>query len=240
MGRELKVSVFRYNPNEPKVKPRVQEYHVEEIDGMTVFQVLTYIRERLDPSLLFDFVCRAAICGSCAMLINGKPKLACKTQTSLLPNKIQLMPLPVFKLIGDLSVDTGSWFRMMSEKVGGWVNTKKEFDKNALEEKMSNDLAQEIYELDRCIECGCCIAGCTTMSLKPNFIGAAGILRVARFYTDPRDERNEKDFYDILGTEEGMFGCMSLLACDDFCPKEIPLMSQLATFRRKMVLASLK
>lgn len=240
MARHLKISVFRYNPNEPEIEPRTEVYEVEEIDGMTFYQALTYIRENLDPSLMFDFVCRAAICGSCAMLINGQPRLACKTQTAAYPAEVNLLPLPFFKLVGDLSVDTGSWFRQMSERVGGWVHTKKEFDPNAIEEKMSNEEAQEIYELDRCVECGCCIAGCATINLKPEFVGAAGILRVARFFIDPRDERSANDVFDVVGTEEGMFGCMGLLACEDYCPKEIPLMNRLAYIRREMAKAAFK
>jgi fumarate reductase iron-sulfur subunit len=240
MGRQLEISVFRYNPNDPESKPRTQVYKIDEIQGMTFYQALTQIRKTLDPSLMFDFVCRAAICGSCAMLINGKPKLACKTQTADYPTKVNLLPLPVFKLVGDLAVDTGSWFRTMSGKIEGWVKTKKKFDPNSLEEKMSNKEAQDIYELDRCIECGCCISGCATMNVKPEFLGAAGILRVGRFFIDPRDQRDAKEFFDVIGTDDGMFGCMSLMACQDYCPKEIPLMNQLANIRRNMAMAAFK
>ena len=74
---------------------------------MTLFIALSEIREKLDPSLQFDFVCRAGICGSCAMLIDGRPGLACKTLTKNLGAEFTLAPLPVFALIGDLSVDTG-------------------------------------------------------------------------------------------------------------------------------------
>ena len=94
---------------------------MEERENLTLFIALTQIREEQDPSLQFDFCCRAGICGSCAMVINGRPGLACKTLTRELPKEIILMPLPVFKLIGDLSVDTGTWFRAMNEKVGSWI-----------------------------------------------------------------------------------------------------------------------
>ena len=92
----------------------MQEFQLEETPGMSLFIALNRIREEQDPSLMFDFVCRAAVCGSCAMLINGRPDLACKTLTQDLPEKITLMPLPVFKLVGDLSVDTGTWFRHLN------------------------------------------------------------------------------------------------------------------------------
>ena len=238
--RKLTFNIFRYKPQEPDAKPRMQIYQLEEEMGMTIFVALGRIREDQDPSLMFDFVCRAAICGSCAMIINGKPKLACKTLTRDLPATITLMPLPVFKLIGDLSVDTGTWFRHMSLKTESWVHTGKEFNPRAIEERMDNETALEIYETERCIECGCCIAGCATANIREDFLGAAGINRVGRFMIDPRDERTSDDYFEVIGCDEGAFGCMGLMACDDNCPMQLPLQLQLAYVRRKMARAGLK
>ena len=125
MGRPLKFNVFRYNPEDPASVPHMDTFHLEETDAMTLFIALNRIREEQDPTLMFDFMCRAGICGSCAMLINGRPDLACHTKTKDLPDEITLMPLPVFKLIGDLSVDTGTWFRGMNEKVQSWIHTTR-------------------------------------------------------------------------------------------------------------------
>ncbi|MEW5954179.1 MAG: fumarate reductase iron-sulfur subunit [Bacillota bacterium] len=237
MSRQLTFSIFRYNPNDPQAKPRMQDYNLEEAMGMTIFVALNKIRSGQDPSLMFDFVCRAAICGSCAMVINGRPKLACKTLTKDLPRKITLFPLPVFKLIGDLAVDTGVWFRRLSLKTESWVHPDKEFDPKALEEPMDNETALQIYEAERCIECGCCIAGCATANIREDFLGAAGLNRVARFMVDPRDKRSQEEYYEIVGSDEGAFGCMGLMACDDNCPMELPLQMQLAFVRRKMAVA---
>jgi len=79
--RQLRINVLRYNPQEPESVPRMQTYELEEADGMTLFIALSEIREKLDASLQFDFVCRAGICGSCGMVINGRPGLACRTLT---------------------------------------------------------------------------------------------------------------------------------------------------------------
>ena len=79
--RSSRSSVLRYNPQEPAAAPHMQTYELEEADGMTLFIALNEIREKQDPSLQFDFVCRAGICGSCAMVINGRPALACRTLT---------------------------------------------------------------------------------------------------------------------------------------------------------------
>ncbi|MEJ2721043.1 MAG: 2Fe-2S iron-sulfur cluster-binding protein, partial [bacterium] len=111
-GRTLKFHIFRYNPQIEGDKPRMATYEVTETVGMTIFIALNEIRETQDRSLQFDFVCRAGICGSCGMIVNGKPDLACRTLTSKFKNgEITLLPLPAFDLIGDLSVNTGAFNR---------------------------------------------------------------------------------------------------------------------------------
>ena len=104
---------------------------------MTLFIALNEIREQLDSSLAFDFVCRAGICGSCGMVVNGRPGLACRTLTKDLPADITLAPLPAFELIADLSVNTGKWMRGMSERLETWVHSLgEERDLRRLEERM--------------------------------------------------------------------------------------------------------
>jgi fumarate reductase iron-sulfur subunit len=233
--RLLKFHILRHNPADPASVPRMQTYELEEADGMTLFIALNEIREKQDPSLQFDFVCRAGICGSCAMVINGRPDLACRTVTKNLAEETTLAPLPVFELIGDLSVDTGKWMRAMSERLETWVHEKEqEVDIARIEAPMDADLAEKIHELDRCIECGCCVAGCGTARMRPDFVGAVGLNKIARFRIDPRDGRTDADFYELIGDDTGVFGCMSLLGCHDVCPKKLPLATQLAFMRRKM------
>ena len=240
MGRILTFEIFRYNPMDPRSMPHMQTFTLEEQRSMTLFVALNQIREHQDATLQFDFCCRAGICGSCGMVINGRPGLACHTQTSDLPDRITLHPLPVFKLLGDLSVDTGTWFRNVGKKIESWLHTNKTFDPTAQEERMDNELATQIFELDRCIECGCCVAACGTALMRKDFIGATSINRMARFYIDPRDQRTPKDFYDHIGDDNGVFGCMGLLACDDICPKQIPLQDQLGIMRRMVSIESVR
>ena len=237
--RQLTLRVFRYNPQHPGDEPRFQEYQLEEADAMTLFIALSVLREEQDPGLQFDFVCRAGICGSCGMLINGKPGLACRTLTRSLPALITLAPLPGFELIGDLSVNTGKWMRAMSERLEAWVHTREpDPDLDALEARMEPGLAQEIYELDRCIECGCCIAACATAQMREDFTGAVGLNKIARLRLDPRDRRDDTALYELVGDEHGVFGCMTLLGCEDSCPKDLPLGTQIAWLRRRMVVAA--
>ncbi len=234
-GRTLHIHILRFDPYIKGDEPRIETFELREAPGMTLYIALNDIRKYLDNSLKFDFVCRAGICGSCAMLINGRPGLACRTLTSKLDAHISLSPMPVFELIGDLSVHSGNWMRGMNERLETWIHTQKTPDIDRLEERMEPELAEEIYELDRCIECGCCIAGCGTIGMRENFVGAVGLNKIARFRLDPRDERSDEDYYQLIGDEDGVFGCMSLLGCADVCPKELPLQTQIAYLRRKMV-----
>ena len=238
-GRRLTFEIFRYNPEDPASEPRVQRFELDETPYMSLYIALNQIRERDDPSLQFDFACRSAICGSCGMMVNGRPALACRTLTSDLPQTIRLYPLPAFKLIGDLSVDTGTWFRALSENVQGWIHERTAFDESAPEARMEDDVAQAIYEADRCIECGCCVAACGVANVNDRFAGPAGLNRVARFMLDPRDTRADGDWFEVVANEHGVFGCLGLMACHDVCPKELPLLEVYAYLRRKMLAAAL-
>lgn len=236
--RRLRFEIFRLDPNEPQPHPRMDRFEIDETPYMTLFVALNRIREEHDPGLEFDFVCRAAACGSCGMLVNGRPALACRTLTAHLPGTIRLHPLPVFRLVGDLSVDTGTWFRAMAERIEGWIHAPEAFDPEAPEQRMDDDLARAIYEADRCIECGCCVAGCGAANLNADFLGPAGLNRVGRFLMDPRDERGDGGWFDVLSSDDGVFGCLGLMACEDVCPKGLPLLEMHAYLRRRVLAAA--
>jgi len=236
MSRTVTIRALKYNPNSKVSKPHMAEYKLEETPGMTLFIALTKIREEQDADLSFDFVCRAGICGSCGMMVNGKPQLACRTLTkSYEDGVLELFPMPAFKLLKDLSVDTGNWMNDMSKRVESWIHTNEEIDISKLEAPIEPKVADETFELDRCIECGICVAACGTKLMRPDFIGAVGLNRVARFHVDPHDNRTDEDFYELVGEDDGIFGCMSLLACEDNCPKHLPLQNKIAYMRRKLV-----
>ena len=239
MSRRLEFEIFRFNPEDPDSVPHTDRFELTESPYMTLYLALNQIREEQDPGLQFDFACRSAICGSCGMIVNGRPALACRTLTSQLPASIKLYPLPVFKLVGDLSVDTGTWFRQMAEQTEAWVHRQLAFDAAAPETRMSDDVAQKIYESDRCIECGCCVAACGVANIRSDFVAAAGLNRIARFMLDPRDERDGADWFEVVSSDQGAFGCIGLMACEDVCPKELPLLEVHAFLRRRLFMAGM-
>ncbi|MBO2588369.1 fumarate reductase iron-sulfur subunit [Shewanella algae] len=235
-GRTLTFRIFRYDPQQAGDKPQMVDYQLQETPGMTVFIALNRLREEQDPSLQFDFVCRAGICGSCAMVINGFPTLACRTLTAKYPDGlITLMPLPGFELIGDLSVNTGKFMRELAERLKLWLHPKQDQqDIHHLEAPMDPEEAARLYELERCVECGVCVSACATKQMRDTFVGAVGMMKIARFELDSRDARSAEDFYHVIGNQDGVFGCMTLLGCQDNCPKDLPHMQQIAYLRRKM------
>jgi fumarate reductase iron-sulfur subunit len=235
VARKLSFEIFRFNPELPEIPPHIDTFEIDERPYMTLYMALNEIRETQDAGLQFDFACRSAICGSCGMMVNGRPALGCRTLTGDLPETIRLHPLPIFKLIGDLSVDTGTWFRGMAERTEAWIHEQQPFDANATEERMNDDIAQAIYEGDRCIECGCCVASCGVANLDPEFLAGAGLNRVARFMMDPRDARDDAEWMDIVADSNGVFACVGMMACADVCPKDLPLLDVYAYLRRRML-----
>src|SRR4029453_15733982 len=238
---QIKLHILRYNPQDPASVPHMQTYELEQTEGMTLFIALTEIQEKQDPSLQFDFVCRAGICGSCAMMVNGRPTLACRTLTRDLGAEFRLAPAPVFELSADLSVNTGKWMRGTSERLEAWLHAKRQdVDLARIEEPMDPDLAEKLNELDRCVECGCCVAAGGPARMREDFVGAVGLAKIGRFRLDPRDRRTDAQYYELVGDDAGVFGCMSLLACHDVCPKNLLLQTQIAFIRRKMVREGLR
>ena len=131
--------------------------------------------------------------------------------------------------------------RGLNERLKTWIHDKeKELDVDKLEERMDLEIADEIYELEQCVECSCCVAGCGTIQMRPDFVGAAGLNKIARYQLDPRDKRDSRDYYEMIGDEDGVFGCMTLLGCEDVCPKDLPLQSKIAYLRRMMLRTGLK
>jgi len=122
----------------------------------------------------------------------------------------------------------------MSERLQAWVHLASEVNPNEIEAAMDPDLAEAVYELDRCIECGCCVAACGSAQMRPDFVGAVGMNKLARFRLDPRDDRGDAEYYQLIGDDSGIFGCMSLLGCQDVCPKALSLQTQIAFMRRAM------
>ncbi len=240
MLRQLNFEIFRYDPNRPERAPFMQPFTLAETSGMTLFTALNRIRETMDPTLMFDFVCRSSVCGSCAMIVNGINRMACRTLTSGLSPNIRLLPLPFFKLLGDLTVDTHTWFRGLDERLRAWIHGCDQVTPGSREAPMDNKDAFKVYNAERCIECGCCVSGCATMANGKGFLGAAGLNRMARFMMDPRDTRKTSDYLEIVGDDENVFACFETMMCEDNCPLDLPMDLHMEYVRERVAAAKLE
>ncbi len=215
----IKIKIRRCDPMGSGVcEPFYQVYNVEVFEGMTVLEALLKIFEQEDPSLSFRRSCRSAICGSCAMNINGFPRLACNTQIIPLYKKykeIRVEPLSNHTVIKDLVVDFNPFWRKM-EKITPYLTPKEQ--KGEVRITKEDELA--IDNSQRCIMCGCCNASCNALEVDEKFVAPAALAKSWRFVGDVREgkvtERLEK-----LSGEHGMWDCVRCVHCTEFCPKDV-------------------
>jgi fumarate reductase iron-sulfur subunit len=234
-NRTLTYRIFRHDPKDKSSVPHYDTFQVVERPFLSVFLVMDEIQREQDPSLYYDICCRSNVCGSCAVNVNGQPKLACKTQTADLPDTVTVEPFRYFDFIKDVAVDKGRWFMGMTKRIEGWIHTSRPFNEK-LENIQKADDQIPVYEAERCIECGICIEACGATHFNKNYLGPAGLNRAFRFLVDTRDDRMLDDLAMQLFTEDGVFGCESMLGCRNFCPKQIPLPYHFGILRRRILM----
>ncbi len=222
--------VLRSDPDSNE-KPHFQSYTVETRKGMTVLEGLFYIQEKLDGSVAFRSSCRAGVCGSCGMNINGSFKLACETQIGSLPPTVILQPQTHFTVIKDLVVDLEPFWRK-------YKDTKPYLlppDPAPAKERPQSQADREKLDIvSDCILCANCYAACPITGIDPEYRGPQAFLQSARFLRDSRD--GERDMrIDIEAGEHGVSRCHSIYACQKACPKDLDPSEQIGRIKRAIV-----
>jgi len=209
-------SVFRYDPD-AGTAPRFDTYAVPDIKGMTVLEGLFYILEELDPSLAFRCSCREAVCGSCAMHINGQYRLACKTQVGALKEPIVVRPLAHMPVIRDLVVDMTQF----------WANYRQIkpylIPKETPPAKENLQTPEQRKKLDPhvdCILCAACYGSCPVASGDQNYLGPHALLKALRFVEDSRDGATSERLA-IVAKDIGVFRCHTVFNCQKVCPRDL-------------------
>jgi len=166
--RLLKFHILRYNPQEPGATPRMRTYELEEADGMTLFIALNEIREKQDPSLQFDFVCRAGICGSCGMMINGqahgpqKGTATCQLHMRKFSDgdEIHIEPwrATAFPVLRDLIVHRSAFDKIVES--GVYITAPTDAAPDANLTLIPKEVADAAMDAAACIGCGACVAAC--------------------------------------------------------------------------------
>jgi succinate dehydrogenase / fumarate reductase iron-sulfur subunit len=215
---EVTIKVQRFDPSADKI-PYWQDFRVKTRPGMTVLDALFEILNHQDGTLAFRFCCRAGVCGSCAMMIAGKIRLACETQVSALElDEIMLSPLPHQKMVKDLAVDYTHFFDRI-KKVKPFLVGKEPYpDREYIQ--MPKERVPINEPID-CILCGSCTSSCTMAWTSSSYLGPAALLKSWRFIADTRDTITD-DRLDILESEEeGVWRCHTQFNCVEVCPKKL-------------------
>lgn len=229
---EIILKIFRFDPEKDNA-PYFKEYTVPIKRGVTVLDSLNYIKDNLDRTLTFRQSCRSAICGSCAVKINGKSMLACKTQLSEIRKGeiISIEPLGHSRIIKDLIVDQNLFFKKIKDGEP-WIvlDYSKQLPKN--EFLMPPQNVKELKEARNCIFCGSCYSECNAIDGDSTFAGPHSLVKTMRFLKDPRDCDTGRTGQAI---ERGLFKCIVCHECEPSCPKNINIGQNVIDLRYKAV-----
>ncbi len=229
--KSVNVKVKRFDPETKE--SRYQDYAVEVEDHEAVLDALIKIREYIDETLAMRCSCRSAICGSCAMRVNGQAKLACKTKlTDVMTDgeNVTVEPMGNMELVKDLVTDMTSFWDKVKQ-VQPWLKPHMpppDREYIAAKEAMS-DLASTM----NCIMCGCCVSDCTVLEVDKNFIAPAALAKAYRFVADPRETEEARDErLKELSKYGGVWDCTHCYECVQVCPKDVAPMERIVDIRR--------
>lgn len=213
---ESTIHILRSDAKE-NAEPRFASFRVPHDEEMTVLAALLWIQDNLDGTVAFRYSCRGAVCGSCAMVINGAVGLACRTHLRDLPNEVFLEPLPNLPIERDLVVDmTGFW--------DSWARVKPyliRLDEVSEKENLQTpDQLSRIEQFINCMLCACCYSACPLQQRNPDYMGPAALAALARFEDDSRDQRSGDSLKNASGGN-GIWGCRSVFRCIDVCPRDV-------------------
>jgi succinate dehydrogenase / fumarate reductase iron-sulfur subunit len=224
--------ILRYDAGAPGSGPAFATYRIRVIPGLTVLAVLIRIRDEIDGTLCFRSSCRSAVCGSCAMVINGKIDLACRTQVATFDtDTIVLEPLPNFEVIRDLIVDMTPFWTMYDRIQPYLIRTSPVPEK---EIPQSVEERQRIDQYVNCILCACCYGACPVPAREAEYIGPAAAAKLERFAKDSRDERPASAL-EIVNNEKGVWACDTVFRCIDACPKDVRPTDAVVGLRKTLV-----
>ncbi len=211
--------IFRFDPKVDK-EPREQEYRVDlgDSEKVTVLDALFQIQQTLDKTLSFRYSCRLAMCGSCALVINGREGLACKTLVKNLgTGTISLRPLSHIPIIKDLTVDLKDLIKRL-KKIEPYFKPKSDAPEPAQIKPTSRE-RQTIGLNTECISCGSCVSACTMMHWNPEYVGPMGLNRAFCLIADSRDRTGQRLVQ--IADENGIYRCHMEFNCTDVCPKHL-------------------
>jgi succinate dehydrogenase / fumarate reductase, iron-sulfur subunit len=251
---EFTLKVRRFKPEELE-GPYWESFEVDLDPTLSVLDGLLQAKDRDDGSLAVRCSCRAAICGSCGVKINGQSTLACKTmleeaqsyaeshtvgaqegeegtETRSNGGKVAIVvePMGNMPVIKDLVTDMESTHWTKIRRVTPWL--LPEGDPPEREYIVPPESMIDVTQSMACIQCGACVSACLSMEADPDFIGPAALAKAYRFVGDPRDAQTRERLHDLSQDPHGIYDCTHCFSCIDACPKGVAPMDQIMRLRR--------
>jgi succinate dehydrogenase / fumarate reductase iron-sulfur subunit len=230
---KVTLRIRRYLPEKSK-EAFYQIYEVEAEPSDRVLDALHYAKEQ-DGTLSFRRSCGHGICGSDAMKINGRNRLACKVLIRDVRTPIVLEPLPGFRVLKDLVVDMEPFFAKYRSVLPYLVEQGERPDKERLQSPQDRE---KFDDATKCILCGACTSSCPSFWARGEYIGPAMMVQAHRFIFDSRDGARQQRL-QIMADGMGVWRCRSVFNCVDACPREINITRIIAEIKNAILTSSL-
>ncbi|MBS1868323.1 MAG: succinate dehydrogenase/fumarate reductase iron-sulfur subunit [Actinobacteria bacterium] len=234
---EYTLKLRRYDPQAGDA-PYYEEFQVDLEPHRSVLEAILKVKAEQDGSVGIRCSCRAAICGSCGVRINGRPGLAChthldkaaKTGVNADGKTILVEPMGNMPVIKDLIVDMDAVHWKKIQRVTPWLINKQPVPER--EYIVPHENMVDVTQTMACIQCGACVSDCLSMEVDPLFVGPAASAKAYRFVGDPRDAEQYERLKDLAEDPHGIYDCTHCFTCIDACPKGVAPMSQIMRLRR--------
>ena len=218
---------------------RFQTFVVPRQASQTVLDVVTWIQRRLDPTLAYRFACRVGMCGSCAMMVNGRARWTCRTDVAKVAagGRVEIAPLANLPVVRDLVVDMRAFFDKWAKARGEFVPASSRRDDFA---RVTPDspARRAVDAAIECIGCGVCYASCDVVAWNPEYLGPAALNRAWTLQNDVRDGARATRLAAVAG-DAGCHACHTLAACTERCPKQLSPTASIAGLKRMSARAAL-
>jgi succinate dehydrogenase / fumarate reductase, iron-sulfur subunit len=232
---EFTLRLRRYDPESGEA-PYWEEHTVDLEPHRSVLEGILQAKALFDGSIGIRCSCRAAICGSCGVRINGQPGLACHTHLDLAQESgpdgvIEVEPMGNMPVIKDLIVDMDAVHWKKIQRVTPWLINKEPIPER--EYIVPHENMVDVTQSMACIQCGACVSDCLSMEVDPAFIGPAALAKAYRFVGDPRDAQHQERLTDLAQDPAGIYDCTHCFKCIEACPKGVAPMNQIMRLRRR-------
>jgi fumarate reductase iron-sulfur subunit len=217
-----------------------EKYQVPLLANQTILDVVTWVQRNLDAALSYRFACRVGMCGSCAMMVNGRPRWTCRTHVAKVAKagEVEIAPLANLPVIKDLVADMRPFFDKWVEAHGTFVGSKTRADeidpiKPSEPARLAADAAIE------CINCGICYAACDTVRWSPEYLGPAALNRAWSLQNDIRDA-DHTGRLKAVSAAGGCHNCHSHQSCQAHCPQSLNPTLSIAGLKRQSIQAYMR